>query len=206
MNRVGRGAMVAVAAALILSGCSTGSNATGSNASGWGPSGADGELVGWGTVIESGPGSGEGLLCLSGVRESAPPQCTSAGVPVIGLEWPDEADAATVPQVRYFDGTAYGTWDGSALTLTRPFAVGDQSGIPADPGGAASGSADAGAVTEAMAAFAERAASDANFLVAFEGNGVVRYVVAYDDGSMQGAVDQEFGVGVVDVYSALRPA
>ena len=174
--------------------------------SGGSGSSSPGELIGSGSVIESGPGSGVPLLCLSGVMESAPPQCSGDTVTLIGLDWDALPEVPETGGTRWFDGTLYGTWDGSAITLTRPFAVGDQSGIDQeDPFASSVGSADSETLARALEDLRARRSEDANHLDAVEWDGIVHAVVVYDDGSIQADLDREFGTGVVVVRSALRP-
>lgn len=164
-----------------------------------------GELIGWGTVIESGPGSEVPQLCLSGVAESAPPQCMGDAVALIGLDWAALPEVPEVGGTRWFDGTFHGTWDGSAITLTRPFAVGDQTGLDReDPFAPSTGSADSETLARALEEFRARSSDDANYLSAMEFDGSVHLVVVHDDGSIQADLDREIGPGVVVVRSALR--
>ena len=182
---------------LAVAGCSSGASGSSS----------PGELIGYGSVIESGPGSGVPLLCLSAVRESAPPQCSGDTVALIGLDWDALPEVPETGGTRWFDGTFHGTWDGSAITLTRPFAVGDQSGVDeADPFSSSVGAADSETLARALEDLQARRSEDANHVDAVEYDGVVHAIVVYDDGSIQADLDQELGAGVVVVRSALRPA
>ncbi|NQX03462.1 hypothetical protein HQQ82_01460 [Rathayibacter sp. VKM Ac-2856] len=177
---------------------------TGCGSGGSDPSAA-GELIGWGTVIESGPGSGVPQLCLSGVAESAPPQCTGDAVALIGLDWAALTEVPEVGGTRWFDGTFHGTWDGSAITLTRPFAVGDQTGLDQDDAVASAvGSADSATLAQALEAIRARSSDDPNYVNTAEYDGTLHLVVVHDDGSIQADLDREIGPGVVVVHSALR--
>lgn len=167
-------------------------------------SSAPGELIGYGTVIESGPGSQEPLLCLSDVLESAPPQCAGNPVTLHGLDWAALPEVSETSGTRWFDGTFYGTWDGFALTLTRPFAVGDQTGIDQQSSATSSaGSADPQTIAVALEKLRTRLPEDLNYLAAAEFDRNVHLTVVYDDGTIQANLDRELGAGVVLVRSAL---
>lgn len=192
--------------AVLLAACAVAVAVSGCAAGGGDPDPAR-ELMGWGTVIESSAGSGEGLLCLSGVGESAPPQCVGEPVSLRGFDWASAPEALESGGVRWFDGTVHGTWDGSALTLTRPVAVGDQTGLPpADPSELLPGTADEQTIERVMDEVDARAEVDARWLSAFSFDDHVIVVVVVDDGALQAELDDEFGEGVAVVRSALRPA
>lgn len=61
---------------------------------------------------------GEPELCLGGVAESYPPQCS--GPVVVGLDWDDVPDAETASGVTWGSGWVVGTFDGETFTLTEP--------------------------------------------------------------------------------------
>lgn len=195
VGRDRRGVAVLAGVVLAVAGCSAGTS----------DSSDAGELFGWGTVIESSAGSGVPLLCLAGVQESAPPGCAGDTVALHGLDWASVPEALEVGGTRWFDGTFYGTWDGSGITLTRPFQVGDQAGSTrTETHEQPEGSADPSTVRRALDVLSARVADDANHLAAAEFVGTVNLVVVYDDGAIQTELDRELGEGVVVVRSAMR--
>lgn len=70
------------------------------------------------TVLES-PDHGP-QLCLGGVQESYPPQCS--GPEVIGWDWDVVQGEESANGTTWGTYTVVGTWDGEALTLTEPAA------------------------------------------------------------------------------------
>jgi hypothetical protein len=121
------------------------------------------------------------------------------------LDWTALPEVPNVSGTRWFDGTFHGTWDGSALTLTRPFAAGDQTGIDQEsPASSSTGSADPQTIAAALEKLRARLSDDANYLSAAEFDRNVHLTVVYDDGSIQADLDRELGSGVVLVRSALH--
>lgn len=115
---------IAVAAAL-LAACA----GAPSQAPATGDTGADGELAGFATILAQ--GDGEPQLCLGGVAESYPPQCS--GLTLVGLDWADVADAETASGTTWGTGWAVGRYDADAgtFTLTRPVTTDPPSGVSA---------------------------------------------------------------------------
>lgn len=68
------------------------------------------------TVLES-PRHGP-QLCLAGVQESLPPQCS--GPDIIGWDWDAVEGEDSANGTTWGTYTVVGTWDGKALTLTEP--------------------------------------------------------------------------------------
>ena len=75
---------------------------------------SDGEYRTSGTVIDKGEGRPE--LCLGGVMESYPPQC-SGGIPLIDWDWSDLEGEETSGQVSWGDYEITGRYDGKSLTV-----------------------------------------------------------------------------------------
>ena len=94
-----------------------------SDGSGSTPDLSDGEYRTSGTVIDKGEGRPE--LCLGGVMESYPPQC-SGGVPLIGWDWSDVEGEETSGQVSWGDYEITGRYDRKSLTVL-------EAGPPASP-------------------------------------------------------------------------
>lgn len=164
---------------------------------------AENPVTGLGTVIEQ-PG-GTPQLCLGPVRESWPPQCE--GIPVSGWNWetnpPDAQTEAGSPVTRWGVYAVEGTFDGTALTVTRAVslalydAMAEPSSSPAAPPDLSDAEWDA--VEVAVRAVpglvtAERA----------DGAGPLMVTVVHDDGTIQQWADLSFGAGAVVITSALR--
>lgn len=103
---------VLLAVPLLLVGCSDDEPVTvGAN----GDPGA-GPLTGTATVLES-PEHGP-QLCLGGVAESYPPQCS--GPDIVGWDWADAADEESANGTTWGDYAVVGTWADGTFTLTEP--------------------------------------------------------------------------------------
>ncbi|EON22853.1 hypothetical protein CF8_3216 [Nocardioides sp. CF8] len=83
---------------------------------------ATGPVTTWRTtVLDDGDGP---ELCLGGVAESLPPQCS--GPPVLDWTWADHAGAyEEADGVRWGEFTLVGDWDGTAFTPTEVVAGGE---------------------------------------------------------------------------------
>lgn len=80
---------------------------------------ADGEVATRGlvTVIDAGAGSGGGpQLCLGGVAESLPPQCS--GPALVDWSWAEQDGWQRRVGVRWGEFAVTGTWDGERLGVT----------------------------------------------------------------------------------------
>lgn len=86
-----------------------------SASAGGSPASATGEVVGVGTVLEKGD---EGAMLCFSVASSLPPQCS--GPAIHGWDWAKVTGAESSGQVRWGDYAVTGTWDGTALTMTKP--------------------------------------------------------------------------------------
>lgn len=192
----------AILSALLLSGCGAVTAPGGDPAEDPLPQ-ASPELIGQGTVIsqEGGPA----MLCLGGVMESYPPQCS--GPEVIGWDWSAADHFETASGVTWGTYAVQGTWDGLAFTVTRPAiplalydppAAIDPRTDPANRG--------AGSDAELEALQQElHAAGDSGVLSSWVENGYLFVTVVYDDGTFQNAYDARYGSNLVAVQSALQP-
>lgn len=83
-------------------------------------------LEGSGTVLDDGSGP---QLCLGGVAESLPPQCS--GIPLVGWDWGAVEGEESAAGTTWGDFRVVGTYDGDVFTVSE---VG-----PFDPGAVAGG-------------------------------------------------------------------
>jgi len=151
-----------------------------------------------GTVLERDEGA---VICVGAVAESAPPQCEGLGL-VEGWNWaasdPEEAGG-----VRWEDGFAVpGTYDATAQTFAQTgeplsLAVVNLAQRPTPPDGDLD-EATIAAVQEGLSTI-----QGPNMLGASSERGTVVLHVTYDDGSVQAALDDIHGEGVVFVMPAL---
>ncbi|WP_182525916.1 hypothetical protein [Nocardioides dongkuii] len=151
------------------------------------------------TVLDDGDGA---ELCLGGVAESLPPQCSGPGV--VGWDWTDHAGAfEDVRGTRWGDFVVTGSYDGETVTPTEvvPAADATQPEPPEDtlpaPGTGTS---------ERELRRIQRALHDTpGFLTSGVSDQRVELGVVHDDGSLQQRLDERYGAGVVVVWSALQP-
>lgn len=158
------------------------------------------EVVGAGTVIDEG---GDAKLCLHAIMESYPPQCD--GVPLDAWGWDGLEGFESSGTTRWGSYAVTGTYDGKRLTVTQVpvlLALYDPPPID-DPADREPGTA---TEDEVLAIQEDLAMRDIEGLlgVGSFSEGRVTVVVAWDDGTLQQAADDEFGEGVVVVSSALR--
>jgi hypothetical protein len=73
-------------------------------------------VVGTGTVLE--PRDGRPTLCLGGVMDSLPPQCS--GLPLRGWDWKEVDDEERASGATWGAYRVTGRFDGTTLTLTKP--------------------------------------------------------------------------------------
>ncbi|MFJ6547695.1 hypothetical protein [Microbacterium sp. NPDC091676] len=156
-------------------------------------------VVATGTVLDE---SGDVRLCLGAIRESHPPQCD--GVPLEDWSWDgvdgDEASGET----RWGAYAVTGTWDGERFTVTEPpalLALYDPM-APDDPTAGVDGTSAAAELDRVQNDISGRLGVEA--LTLATDRGYVWLQVVWDDGTMQKAVDEEYGEDVVVVTSALR--
>ncbi|MGN7950401.1 hypothetical protein ACTJKH_16800 [Microbacterium sp. 22215] len=199
-------ATAALAGVLGLAACAAGpgsSPAPTSSASSTGDiSGAappEGRVIGTGTVLDV---AGDAQLCLGAVAESYPPQCT--GIPLDGWTWEGVDGSETSGDTQWGTYAVYGTFDGDRYTVTDPpimLALYDPI-RPEDPAGGVDGTsseADLARIQDEIAASLGREA-----LSLWIERGYVWVNVVWDDGTLQDALDAEYGDDVVIVTSALR--
>lgn len=200
-------ATAAVAALLVLSGCST--DAGSSPAPTSSPAGLaatapfvappEGPVTATGMVIDA---AGDVEFCLGGVMESYPPQCV--GVPVDGWMWDQVEGSESSGEVRWGSYAARGTYDGERFMLTDPpilLALYDPMPIE-DPTRGVDGTTDAHDLSLVQDEVFAWLGADA--LTAWPERGYVWVQVVWDDGTLQDAVDDAYGEGVVIITSALQ--
>lgn len=201
------GASVAVKGLLVvltLAGCGAVAEPGDSGELGPSPPAASGEVIGQGTVLAK--DGGPAMLCLGGVMESYPPQCS--GPEIIGWDWEVVEGAESAGGVTWGTYAVQGTWDGSAFTVTQPAiplslydppAFEDPRLDPDNPG--AGNEEDLLRLQEDI-----HQANDTAVLTSYVENGYIFMTVIYDDGTLQDAYNSEYGENIIAVQSALRPA
>lgn len=206
MNKVSVSLPAAVAAivlsALILTGCADVGAPAGSGSFVGPPSeiAADGEVVGTGTVLQT--DGDDPQLCLGGVAESYPPQCS--GPPISGWDWAAVDGEESSSGVTWGTYAVQGTWDGTTFSVTQPpillalydpMATVDPREDPAN-----AGTTDEAELLDIQAELPE----DVGILGSHPSNGYLFVDVIYDDGQVQQYMDDMYGAEVVAVRSALR--
>lgn len=159
----------------------------------------DGDVLGQGTVIDV---AGDVQLCLGGVMESFPPQCT--GVPLVGWDWADVDGSETSGDVTWGVYAVQGTYDGDLLTVTQPpilLALFDPK-APDDPTNGEPGPADEATLTRVQTDVHD--ALGARALSSWPQEGRLWVQVVWDDGTVQDAADATFGDDVVLIQSSLN--
>ncbi|MFK0400908.1 hypothetical protein ACIQTT_01115 [Microbacterium sp. NPDC090225] len=201
-------AAVATALASTLSACATGTGASGAPTSSADPQVQDisgiiadpptGRVHGSGTVLDV---DGDVQLCLGGVAESYPPQCS--GVPLIGWSWDGIDGSETSGTTTWGAYAVTGRYDGESITVTDPpvlLALYDPV-RPVDPTGGVEGETSAAELTEIQDDLSSRLGTDG--LALWTERGYVWVQVVWDDGQLQRAVDAEYGEDTVIVLPAL---
>nr|WP_236571213.1 hypothetical protein [Microbacterium hydrocarbonoxydans] len=200
-------ATVAATALLVLSGCSTdaGSSPAPTNSPAGLPATVpvvappEGPVIAAGMVIDA---ADDVELCLGGVMESFPPQCV--GVPVDGWTWDQLEGSESSGEVRWGSYAARGSYDGERFLLTDPptlLALYDPIPIEDPTRGEHGDSTDRELALVQDEVFAWLG-TDA--LTAWPERGYAWVQVVWDDGTLQDAVDDAYGKGVVIITSALR--
>ncbi len=189
--------VVTMTALLATTGCATTAAGTPSELV---PDPPAGEVVGTGTVLDDGSGA---QLCLGGVAESHPPQCS--GLPLAGWDWSARTDAERASGTTWGSYAVQGEFDGTTIAVTAepvPLALYDALPLP-DPTDGVSGTAD----DATLRTVEERVRDTLGDTVLASGayDGRLWVTVVWDDGTLQTAADAEFGDDVVVVQSALRP-
>lgn len=205
--RIPRAALVPIVVVAALAGCAAGGGdgAAAPDAPVVADRPAD-ELTTRTMVIDYGDGP---ELCVGGVGESLPPSC--GGPDVMGWDWGAVDGEESRSGARWGEYEVFGTYDAAAFTftLTHPPLPDDPRSpstatpvpepTPGDP-------ADAEAVARAVADYTSRMGTFPDPLSVGEHQGRASVSVVYDDGSQQAAADAEYGEGVVEIWSTLRPA
>ena len=158
------------------------------------------ELVGQGTVLQQ--GDAEPQLCLGGVMESYPPQCS--GPTILDWDWSLAQYSETASGVTWGTYAVFGTWDDTAFTQTQPpipLSLYSPIGSP-DP---RQDPENAGVSDEATLTEIQTALNQPQVLSSGTMNGYLWLSVYYDDGTIQKYVDEQYGPDVVIVRSALLP-
>lgn len=156
-------------------------------------------MVGVGMVLDA---SGDVQLCLGAIMESYPPQCL--GVPLDGWTWDGVEGSDDSGETTWGDYAVYATYDGERLTMTDPpimTALYD-SIAPEDPTGGVDGTTPEDELARVQDDIAARLGTEA--VTVGTDRGYVWVQVVWDDGTIQEAMDAEYGEGVVVVSSALR--
>ena len=160
-----------------------------------------GDVIGQGLVLD--PADGDPVLCLGPVAESAPPQCS--GIPLVGWSWDG------VPGPTDTDGTVWGsyavagTYAGDSFTVMGEpilLALYDPAPLPDPTDGVAGTATDA--ELESIAEELIPRLGD-QVLGSAVHDGWLWVDVIWDDGSIQSAVDKEYGSTAVAIRSALVP-
>jgi hypothetical protein len=116
--------LLAVALLALAAGCGSGGTDVGGPSDVTTPTLDPGQLLqGSGTVLDDGSGP---QLCLGGVMESLPPQCS--GIPLAGWDWDTVEGAQTASGTTWGEFHVVGTYDGTTFTVSEvgPF---DPAGI-----------------------------------------------------------------------------
>lgn len=159
----------------------------------------DGRVIATGTVLDDG---GDVQLCLGAVALSAPPRCS--GIPLDGWTWDGVDGSETSGDITWGTYAVSGTYDGDRYTNTDPpimLALYDP--IPLDdPTDGHDGTTDEAELAHVQDDISTQLGPDA--LRTWSERGYVWVQVTWDDGSLQDAVDAQYGDDVVVVMSALR--
>ena len=150
-----------------------------------------------GTVLEQ---EGGAILCVGPVAESAPPQC--AGPELIGWDWASFEHEQT-GGVRWVQGVAIeGTYDAVAQAFTPTGAPMSAAAIQSRAVETPQGQLDEATIAAVQDDLATLQRPDV--FGSWGDIGTVVFSVAFDDGSMQAALDDIYGPGVVFVVPAMR--
>ena len=162
---------------------------------------APGQVVGQGTVIQTGDTPPQ--FCLGPVMESYPPQCS--GPELLGWDWDAVEGEEAAGDVTFGAFAVWGTWDGSVFTATESVMLALYDPMPfvdplLDP-------ENAGDTAEADLTRIQDELTETKpfpFLSAGQMNGYLFVDVIYDDGSIQEWVDHTYLPDTVAIRSALR--
>lgn len=159
----------------------------------------EGRVIGTGTVLDVG---GDVQLCFGAVALSAPPKCS--GIPVDDWTWDGVDGSETSGDTTWGTYAVYGMYDGERITNTDPpimLALFDPI-APEDPTDGIDGTTSENELARVQDDISTRLGADA--ITVMTDRGYVWLQVLWDDGTIQDAVDAEYGEGVVVVTSSLR--
>lgn len=197
--RLGTATLALAFILIAATGCASGSGTAGDSLAGAQITPPDGEVVGTGTVLEV---EGDVRLCLGPVAESYPPQCD--GLPLKGWSWDGVDGFEESGDTRWGTYAVFGTFDGDVFTTTQPpimLALYDPK-RPEDPTGGVPGETPTAELDEIATAMPAMLGD--LLLATWTQDGYVWAQVIWDDGTLQGAADADYGDGVVIIQSALR--
>ncbi len=162
---------------------------------------APGEVVGQGTVIQTGDTAPQ--FCLGAVMESFPPQCS--GPELVGWNWDAVDGEETAGDVTFGAYAVWGAWDGVELTVTDGITLALYDPMPfidplLDPENA--GDTAAAELTRIQDELTESAPFE--ILMMWQENGYLFVQVVYDDGSIQAWADETYLPDTVAIRGALR--
>ncbi|MHA7264617.1 hypothetical protein ACX80W_15615 [Arthrobacter sp. TMN-37] len=195
----------AAAVALVLSGCAGNRPAPGAAAADpLARTTASTELVGQGTVLQQ--DGGPARLCLGGVMESYPPQCS--GPEIRGWDWSAVEQWETASGVTWGTYAVFGTWDGRRFTTTKPaIPLSLYDAMPYEDPRLAEGRTGSGSGPQLEELHSEiLEAGDPPLVGSWITQGYLVLTVVHDDGEIQRALDERYGKDLILVQSALRPA
>ncbi|QUW18966.1 hypothetical protein [Agrococcus sp. Marseille-Q4369] len=142
---------------------------------------------------------GEPILCLGPVMESAPPQCS--GPALARFDWA-QLEPVEMEGVRWAQVAMQVTYDAASHTVTQAGDLLDLAAITMPAIEYPTGDLDEATIAAVQADLDSLERADVLGHVGMDG--VVVLSVTFDDGSMQAALDEIYGDGVVFVESALR--
>jgi len=204
-NRMRAAAATAATVAVIVAGCA-GTSGVGPSTSDapWPPKRASlpAEATGHGMVIDDGSGP---RMCLGMIMDSYPPQCE--GPAIIGWDWASVDGEESAVGVTWGEYRIRGVWDGDVFTIDRPPVVAPLTAATHDPSAPQpSASPDpACASSEVRLPTLRDAVPDIVSVMIDLSDGCVLVGVEYDDGTLQAAVDEHFGVGAFVIGSSFEP-
>ncbi|MGF6823606.1 hypothetical protein M2317_002519 [Microbacterium sp. ZKA21] len=165
------------------------------------PGPPDATVIGTGTVMDI---DGDVKLCLGGIAESYPPQCS--GIPVIGWSWHGVDGSEQVDDVRWGAYAVTGDYDGEAFTATEAptlLALYDPRGLEEED--EHEGSRTDQELQVLQDEIITRFSSEPEMLLgSWPAGGRLVVDVVWDDGTLQRAADDDFGADAVVIRSALR--
>jgi hypothetical protein len=161
------------------------------------------EVSSQGLVIDDGEGA---RICLGMVMDSLPPQCE--GPRIVGWSWDRVHTEEAVAGVTWGEYRIHGVWDGDAFILGRRPVAAPLPAATHDPTAPAPSSDPDPACTPSEPLLPElrSAVPDIVGVMVDLSDGCVHVIVEYDDGTLQAAVDERFGVGAIRIDSSFTPA